>query len=235
MSELTNEQIMCLAIIGNVTNNWELAVFDNFEEPDSDMLIKAVPEEKLMRVNASKLNFNYVWSMIAAEDFAVGLLHQGQHRLEAVKETGLDFSGRLNAAKKFMSKFMKMAELGRKVKYDPPAEIQAASEEPVTPPAAEPDCVEPIPQDVVVYFEAVCKAIRETAGEPVPHIYPSSNLRNDLGLDSLDITELAMSLEENFISEKNPDANGIDDDESTRWRTVQDIMDFLHEQFNETK
>ena len=235
MSELTNEQILCLAIIGNVTNNWELAVFSNFEEPDSDMLIKAVPEEKLVRVNASKLDFCHVWSMIVAEDFATGLLHQGQRRLEVVKETGLGFSGRLNAAKKFMNKFMKTAELGRKIKYPSPVEVQATPEEPTVLPTTKPECVEPIPQDVVVYFEAVCKAIRDTICEPFEHIYPSSNLRNDLGLDSLDITEIAMALEENFISEKNPDAHGIDEDDSSRWHTVQDIMDFLHEQFNETK
>ena len=240
VKSLTSEQILCLAMIGNVTNSWELVIFTNFDEPDGDMLIKVVPEEKTVSVNASKLNFEQVWATLAGEDFATGLLQQGRCRLDAIEETGPEFSKRLAAAKKFMNKFMKTAQIGRKIKFAPPIELQVAvdnldksSGNPQ--PSTEPDPVEPVPQDVVAYFEAVRKAIHDTTGDTSKPIYPSSNLRNDLDLDSLDITELAMALEENFISERNPDSSSIDDDESSRWRTVQDIMDFLHEEFHETQ
>ena len=47
-----------------------------------------------------------------------------------------------------------------------------------------------------------------------------ASFMDDLGADSLDIVELIMAMEENFGVE-------ISDDELTKIRTIQDVIDFI--------
>ncbi len=51
-------------------------------------------------------------------------------------------------------------------------------------------------------------------------IYPEANLVDDLGFDSLDKVELILELEDRF-------ALSIDDKESDKMHTIQDIYDFF--------
>lgn len=48
---------------------------------------------------------------------------------------------------------------------------------------------------------------------------PKSDLREDLGMDSLDLAEITMELEEELL-----DSDPIGEDAAERWRTVEDIQ-----------
>jgi acyl carrier protein len=50
---------------------------------------------------------------------------------------------------------------------------------------------------------------------------PETNLITDLGLDSLDVIDLAMSIELEFNMV-------ISDVEVEKWRTIQDVVDCVH-------
>lgn len=59
--------------------------------------------------------------------------------------------------------------------------------------------------------------IAEQAGTILADVKPESNLVADLGMDSLDLIETCMAIEEEFEVE-------IDDEEAERCATVGDIM-----------
>lgn len=48
---------------------------------------------------------------------------------------------------------------------------------------------------------------------------PKSDLREDLGMDSLDLVDITMELEEALL-----DGDPIGEDSAARWRTVEDIQ-----------
>ena len=51
-------------------------------------------------------------------------------------------------------------------------------------------------------------------------VEPEGHLYDDLGIDSLDLVEVVMALEEEFEIV-------IEEDDAEKWRTVQDIIDYL--------
>ncbi len=64
------------------------------------------------------------------------------------------------------------------------------------------------------------KLIADQAGFPADDIKPESNLVSDLGMDSLDLIETCMAVEEEFEIE-------ISNEEAERYVTVGDIMDLV--------
>jgi acyl carrier protein len=64
------------------------------------------------------------------------------------------------------------------------------------------------------------KLIADQAGCPPEIVKPDSNLVADLGMDSLDLIETCMAVEEEFEIE-------ISDEEAERYVTVGDIMDLV--------
>ncbi len=62
--------------------------------------------------------------------------------------------------------------------------------------------------------------VAEQSGFPADDIKPESNLVSDLGMDSLDLIETCMAVEEEFDVM-------IDDEEAERYATVGDIMDLV--------
>ncbi len=69
-------------------------------------------------------------------------------------------------------------------------------------------------------FEKVKEVIVETANLNAEDIKLESNLKDDLGLDSLDAVELNMALEEAFEL-------SIADEELANFVTVKDIVDYI--------
>lgn len=53
---------------------------------------------------------------------------------------------------------------------------------------------------------------------------PLANLRDDLGMDSLDLVELTMALEEEILEDE-----PIDEAVAEEWRTVKDVLDTVME------
>ncbi len=66
--------------------------------------------------------------------------------------------------------------------------------------------------------EKVIAIIKDNLGEK--EVHEDNNLIDDLKVDSLDIIELVMALEENFGVQ-------IIDNNSEKWLTVKNIIDFL--------
>jgi len=64
------------------------------------------------------------------------------------------------------------------------------------------------------------KVISEQSGVEEKEITPNSNFTKDLGMDSLDLVEVVMSLEQEFKLE-------IDDESAEKLKTVQDALDYL--------
>ena len=64
------------------------------------------------------------------------------------------------------------------------------------------------------------KLIADQAGCPPEIVKPDSKLVADLGMDSLDLIETCMAVEEEFEVM-------IDDEEAERYATVGDIMDIV--------
>jgi acyl carrier protein len=56
-------------------------------------------------------------------------------------------------------------------------------------------------------------------------VVPEASFIDDLNADSLDLVELIMSLEEEFVVK-------ISDEDAAKILTVQDAMDYLHEHAN---
>lgn len=72
-------------------------------------------------------------------------------------------------------------------------------------------------------FEKVKETIVETVNCDEDKVVLEANLKDDLGLDSLDAVELNMALEEAFeIS--------ISDEELMKFVTVKDIVDYIESQ-----
>ncbi len=72
-------------------------------------------------------------------------------------------------------------------------------------------------------FEKVKETIVETVNCDADKVVLEANLKDDLGLDSLDAVELNMALEEAFeIS--------ISDEELMKFVTVKDIVDYIESQ-----
>ncbi|WP_428392456.1 phosphopantetheine-binding protein [Lichenicoccus sp.] len=71
---------------------------------------------------------------------------------------------------------------------------------------------------------AVISAIRRTLFLPDSPIGLETRFAEDLSLDSLDIVELTMSLEETFKTEFPPEAN-------SRFRSVSDLVTYLSRRY----
>ncbi len=69
-------------------------------------------------------------------------------------------------------------------------------------------------------FEKIKEMIAEQLDVSPDEIKPESSFVDDLGADSLDITELVMAMEDEFGIE-------IDDEEAKKLRTVQDVVNFI--------
>jgi acyl carrier protein len=68
--------------------------------------------------------------------------------------------------------------------------------------------------------QRVHKIIGEQLGVSAEELTPEANLLDDLGADSLDVVELAMTLEEEFSIQ-------VPDEDLEKIRTVQDIVDYI--------
>ena len=69
-------------------------------------------------------------------------------------------------------------------------------------------------------FEEIKSAIVEALNVKEDEVTPEANLRDDLGIDSLDAVELVMELEDTFSVK-------IEDSEAQNFVTVKDIVDFI--------
>lgn len=69
-------------------------------------------------------------------------------------------------------------------------------------------------------FEGVRDVITEKLGVRDAEVVPEANLVEDLGADSLLVTELVMELEDRFEIQ-------IPDDDAEKIRTVQGIIDYI--------
>jgi acyl carrier protein len=69
-------------------------------------------------------------------------------------------------------------------------------------------------------LERLKKVTADTVGAEENEIIPSAKFVDDLGLDSLDMVELVMSMEKEFGIE-------VKDEEAEKLITVQDALDYL--------
>ncbi len=71
---------------------------------------------------------------------------------------------------------------------------------------------------------SVLEKIKEIVAEQLDvdpeEVVPEASFVDDLGADSLDLTELIMAMEDEFGME-------IDDEEAQKLRTVQDVIDYI--------
>ena len=71
---------------------------------------------------------------------------------------------------------------------------------------------------------AILDKIKEIVAEQLDveqeKVVPEASFVDDLGADSLDLTELIMAMEDQFEME-------IDDDEAQKLRTVQDVISYV--------
>lgn len=77
-----------------------------------------------------------------------------------------------------------------------------------------------MPKTVSQLFPKLQEVIAEQLGLDASNIKPEDRLHEDLGADSLDSTELAMAIEEDFGVE-------IPDEQNEKFVTVQDILEYL--------
>ncbi|SDN93369.1 acyl carrier protein [Desulfonauticus submarinus] len=68
--------------------------------------------------------------------------------------------------------------------------------------------------------EKVKEIVAEQLGVSLDQVKPEAKFVEDLGADSLDLTELIMAMEDEFDVE-------IDDDKAQEIRTVQDAINFI--------
>ena len=74
-------------------------------------------------------------------------------------------------------------------------------------------------------YERLKKIIVDQLSVKEEEITPSANFADDLGLDSLDLVELVMAMEEKF---SNPSLKvDIPDEDAEKILTVQDAIDYL--------
>lgn len=64
--------------------------------------------------------------------------------------------------------------------------------------------------------------VAEKLGKDVAEITSEKKFQDDLGADSLDLTELVMALEEEF------DIDEISDEDSEKFVTVQNVVDYIN-------
>ena len=69
-------------------------------------------------------------------------------------------------------------------------------------------------------FDRVKGIIIETLGCEDEDVTPEANLVNDLGADSLDVTEIALAIEEEFGLE-------ISDEEAERLKTINNLVQYV--------
>ena len=77
-------------------------------------------------------------------------------------------------------------------------------------------------------YERVRAMIVEQLGVEESDVTPNASFVDDLNADSLDLVELIMSLEEEFSGEGNDIE--ISDEDAEKIQTVQDAVDYLHDQ-----
>jgi len=67
----------------------------------------------------------------------------------------------------------------------------------------------------------VIEVIADKLGKDVAEVTPEKSFIEDLGADSLDLTELVMALEEEL------DLDEIPEEESENFKTVQDVLNYV--------
>ena len=72
--------------------------------------------------------------------------------------------------------------------------------------------------DIVAKVQAV---VSDKLGKEISEITPEKKFVEDLGADSLDLTELVMALEEEF------DIDEIADEDTEKFITVQNVIDYV--------
>ena len=77
-------------------------------------------------------------------------------------------------------------------------------------------------------YERVLAIASEVAGENIDAIFEASNLVNDLGMDSLDTSELAIKLEIEFNFSIHV---GLEDE----WETIEDVCKYIEKRFGVTE
>jgi acyl carrier protein len=81
---------------------------------------------------------------------------------------------------------------------------------------------------VATVYERVKTLIVDQLGVEEEQVTPNASFTDDLNADSLDLVELIMSLEEEFSKEGSQIE--ISDEDAEKIQTVQDAVDFIHEQ-----
>ncbi|MFP4212785.1 MAG: acyl carrier protein [Desulfohalobiaceae bacterium] len=69
-------------------------------------------------------------------------------------------------------------------------------------------------------LEKIQEIVAEQLDVPQDQVTPEASFVDDLGADSLDLTELIMAMEDEFGIE-------IDDEEAQKLRTVQDVIKYV--------
>ncbi len=69
-------------------------------------------------------------------------------------------------------------------------------------------------------LEKIKKIVAEQLDVDPEQVVPEASFVDDLGADSLDLTELIMAMEDEFGME-------IDDEEAQKLRTVQDVINYI--------
>ena len=77
-------------------------------------------------------------------------------------------------------------------------------------------------------YERVRGLIVEQLGVEEAQVTPSASFVDDLNADSLDLVELIMSMEEEFSKEGR--TIEISDEDAEKIQTVQDAIDYIHDQ-----
>lgn len=72
--------------------------------------------------------------------------------------------------------------------------------------------------DVLAKVQAV---VSDKLGKEISEVTPEKSFQEDLGADSLDLTELVMALEEEF------DIDEIADEDAEAFKTVQDVVNYV--------
>jgi len=75
-------------------------------------------------------------------------------------------------------------------------------------------------------LEKIKKIVSEQLDVDPEQVVPEASFVDDLGADSLDLTELIMAMEDEFGME-------IDDEEAQKLRTVQDVIDYIESKVNQ--
>ena len=77
-------------------------------------------------------------------------------------------------------------------------------------------------------YERLKKIVVEQLGVDEDEVKPEASFVDDLNADSLDLVELIMSMEEEFSKEGR--TIEISDEDAEKIQTVQDAVDYIHDQ-----